>query len=577
MLKFVVFEGGVPAESWPLQHACLFAAGDVPCAGEVRFESGLILCERTSLDSAGLMLQFPVVLPRVEGADAGGNGSGGGDVSAAAEPLGLLTIETCLLRPRQQAYLLSLELARRQIMQFLNRLEDWSMFELGSSSPIMRQFELARQRFTAALVAQRHDDPADPTRVTFSAEADRLARESLGLAVDAGERLALAHAEREFPKRISGERYAQAVEIYRAVHQETPPASASILVPGTTGVTLPTKPMVGVAVDPAHFGEAHQKAVQASADFLVMPMRWSDMEPQEGKYAFGATDRWIEWAIRTAKMPVVGGPLVDFRPASVPDWLYIWENDYETLRDLVAEHVKQIVTRYRRTITRWTVISGLHVNRHFPMSVEQMIELTRVCVLITRKLHPSAKIVVEVNHPLGEYLAYTRRGVPPLAYIELLNQAGVGIDGVGLRVQLGQAGLGTSTRDLMQLALLLDRYATLERPIFVTACGVPSQSVIDPSAKDDLFKEPGWWRAPWSPELQADFVRKFTTMALSRQYVHSVVWQDLVDPSRKGREMMAGGLLAQSGEPKPAFRSFVEVRRSLRDAKPTDGTFTFTT
>jgi hypothetical protein len=556
MLSFAVFEGDAPATSWALQHACLFGAGDVPCPGEVRFESGRIVGERNSQESTGLMLQFPVELP--------------GD---PPRPIGLLTLDTCLLRSRKEPYLLSLELARRQIMQFLNRLEDWGMFDLAPTDPILEQFEAARRKFTAALVAQRHDDPSDRTRVSFSAEADRLSRHALGLAVDAAERLALAHAEREFPRRVSGDRYNNAVEIYRAVHQETPPASASILVPGTVGVTLPTRPMVGVAVDPSQFSEPLQKAAQAVADFLVVPMRWIDMEPKEGEYAFASTDRWIEWAIRTAKMPVVGGPLIDFRPDVVPEWLYIWENDYETLRDLVAEHVRQIVTRYRRTVTRWTVVSGLHINRHFPMTVDQMIEMTRICVLVTRKLHPAAKVVVEINQPFGEYLAYSRRAVPPLAYIELLNQAGVGVDGVGLRVQIGRPGVGGSTRDLMALALMLDRYALMERPIFVTAVGVPSQPLSDP-AKEDAFREAGWWRAPWSPTVQSDFARDFTAMALSRPFVHSVVWQDLYDSARKAREMPFGGLVGPMGEPKPAAKSMMEARKAIRDGRLAPGSLT---
>jgi tripartite-type tricarboxylate transporter receptor subunit TctC len=46
-----------------------------------------------------------------------------------------------------------------------------------------------------------------------------------------------------------------------------------------------------------------------------MPMRWIDMEPAEGKYDFSATDRWIEWAVRAAKLPVVGGPLIELHRA----------------------------------------------------------------------------------------------------------------------------------------------------------------------------------------------------------------------------------------------------------------------
>ena len=31
------------------------------------------------------------------------------------------------------------------------------------------------------------------------------------------------------------------------------------------------------------------------------------MDPTEGRYVFSKTDRWIEWAVGTAKLPLVGG------------------------------------------------------------------------------------------------------------------------------------------------------------------------------------------------------------------------------------------------------------------------------
>ena len=73
----------------------------------------------------------------------------------------------------------------------------------------------------------------------------------------------------------------------------------------------------------------------------------------------------------------------------MPDFLYIWEHDYETLRDVVIEHVKQVVTRYRRTVHTWTICSGLHVASNFAISYEQAVDLTRVCVLIVHQLLPS--------------------------------------------------------------------------------------------------------------------------------------------------------------------------------------------
>src|SRR5690606_3326340 len=132
------------------------------------------------------------------------------------------------------------------------------------------------------------------------------------------------------------------------------------------------------------------------------------------------------------------------------------------------------------------------------------------------------------------------------------------------------SGVGGSTRDLMALALMLDRYAMLERPVFVTAVGAPSQPVTD-TQKEDAFREAGWWRAPWSPTMQSEFARDFTALALSRPFVHSVAWQDLYDTPRRAREMPYGGLLNASGEPKPVARALIESRKAVRDGRLAPG------
>ena len=132
---------------------------------DILFEDGCIRCVKSSNDAAGIALQFDL------------------DQLAEAEPgvdrLGIMTLHTCLLPDREEPYLLSLELARRRIMTFLNKLEDWGLFDISPDDPVMQMFERARQAFTDALVAHRNGDGG------FSAEADRLARRALALAVDA--------------------------------------------------------------------------------------------------------------------------------------------------------------------------------------------------------------------------------------------------------------------------------------------------------------------------------------------------------------------------------------------------------
>jgi hypothetical protein len=325
----------------------------------------------------------------------------------------------------------------------------------------------------------------------------------------------------------------------------------------TTGVVLQAPPVLGCAVNPAQFSEALAAGAASVCDFVSIPMRWADMEPTEGRYSFTKTDKWIEWAVRTAKVPVWGGPILDFRTPCVPEWLFIWEHDYETLRELVYEHIKQIVTRYRRTVSRWTVASGLHVNQGFALALERMMDLTRLSVLLLKKLQPGAKVQVEVSQPFGEHYATNRRSIPPLAYADMIGQAGIAIDALGIRLQVGQPGQGRSARDLLVLSDILDRYALFDRPIVVSAIGAPSAHLGDGGPED-----PGRWRGDWTPEHQRDWLLQVASLAAAKPYVVGVCWQDLCDGPHA--DMPMGGLLTDTGSPKPAAAAMAELRRSLK-------------
>lgn len=566
MLSFAVFDqtlstpasGGVShaphgglAKDWPLRHAHLFGADDVPVQSDIRFdaETGCIVCEKQTQDSAGISLQFPI--DAVE--DATSNHRTG---------VGVLTLQTCLLPERAQPYLLSLELARHRLMLILNKLEDWSLFDLPSSDPGIVLFERARQAFTLAVVEAGNARNG----TSFSDRADQLSRRALALAMEAGEQLTLTQSRVQFGKRMSGELASAALKIAappNALTDHEAAESRNALL-GTVGVILPTPPQIGCIISPEQFTPALQKAVSGCSDFITMPMRWVDMEPTEGKYLFAKTDRWIEWAVRTAGLPIVGGPIVDFRKGNVPEWLYIWEHDYETLRELVYEHVKNLVTRYRRTVGTWTVASGLHVSSNFTLTLEQVVDLTRVAVMVVRKLQPSAKIQVQIDQPWGEYYARSNtRAMPPITYADVVLQQGINPDLFALCIEMGQPEPGRSTRDLMALSALLDKFATLERPLSIAAVSGPSQ----PPSPDEVGlsgeHDPGYLRTPWSREAQVAWMTQVLGVMSSKPFVHSIAWHELYDPT-KASENRHDGLFDEALNAKPALTRLTEIRQAIK-------------
>ena len=58
----------------------------------------------------------------------------------------------------------------------------------------------------------------------------------------------------------------------------------------------------------------------------------------------------------------------------------------------------------------------------------------------------------------------------------------------------GDAARGKGSRDLMQIAAMLERFTSRKEmpPVVVTACGAPSEPHPEPGA--------GFWRRPWGPE-----------------------------------------------------------------------------
>lgn len=500
MLSFLVYEDGEPAAVRELSNAHLVGVDDVGVRGAIRFEDGRIIAEKNATGPAALALQFEV---------AG---------------LGEFMLQTCLLPEREEPYILSVELARHRLMKLIAKQEDWAMFDVADDNPAKARFALAKEKFVEAL-----DIVGDP------AAADAVARESLAAAIEASEELSMTHAEVLLTRR----------------------SSAGTLSRFAFGCG------VSLSQTPEQFGSA----LKESADYLRVSAPWRVLEPSEQDRQWQSLDRWCEWAVKV-RLPVLTGPLVSFNTACVPDWLYVWEHDYDTVRDLLYGHIETMVARYKSVVSLWNVVSGIHVNSHFAFNFEQVMDLTRMAVLLTKKTHAGAKTLIEVCQPFGEYYAFNQRSIPPIMYAEMAVQAGIPFDAFGLRVVMGQAADGSWTRDLMQLSAMLDRFNGLGKPVHVTAVAVPSepQAEADPDATQTVHAasgRSGYWRKPWSPQVQAAWLEKFYRVALSKPFVESVSWLEMAD--HDGLELPSSGLLNEHLQPKPSLKRLKALRKSLHE------------
>jgi len=440
-----------------------------------------------------------------------------------AGPVGQYLLETTRLAPRPEPYVLNVELARFRLMKIVQKQEDWNLFDFPKNDKLMARFREAQGLFADALGLL--DEPV---------LAAQLADQCLHVAIELSEELARFHADLLISRRKASNAF--------------------------------VKHIFGCRADPTVRGEKFREAMAGQFDYAIVPMSWKQFQPQEAAWDSAPVDEWVEFLVRR-RMPIIAGPILCLDDTHVPEWMFIWENDFDTVRELAYEYVHKIVARYRKAVSMWNVASGLHKRGAFRLNFEQMIELTRLLVSQVKTVIPNARTLITINHAFGEYNAKGPSHVPPMLYAEMVTQAGISFEAFGLELEMGVPAPGRFTRDLFQLSCLLDKFSTLGRPLFLTAVAVPGRNSPDPSDHTHGRLDPsrgGRWRRPWDPQLQADWMEAVYHLALSKPYIESIAWGNLTDVSPT---VPGGGLLDDLLQPKPSFGKLQEMRGKFRSVK----------
>jgi hypothetical protein len=432
---------------------------------------------------------------------------------------GALQLETTRVPLRPEPYSLHLELARHRLMRINLKREEWGLYDYPGMEAAAAEVDAARDQFVTALEA---DNPA---------AADAPAAGALALAIAASERVTKFHADVFLARRAQSNGY--------------------------------SGPLLGAAV-PASLPEPGLAArLPAAFDFVQVPFTWSNIQPKEQETCYDTMDDWVN-AARTAKLRMTGGPLLNFGVRSLPNWMYIWENDHDAVFEYAREHVQRTVKRYAKEIKSWIVCSGLHAADALALNFEHIIELTRMAATVTRKTSPGAQVIVDITQPWGEYFAHNQRTIPPLLYAEMVAQSGIPVDAFGVQLLFGLGSDGYHLRDFMQISSLLDRFANLGKPLRITGVSVPSAAQAGLAGAVAVG---GSWHKPWSEKAQAEWLTTFCEVALSKPFVESVCIQHVADGL--GDTFPAAGLFREDLEPKRAVAALGDLRRRLRSGAAT--------
>jgi len=313
---------------------------------------------------------------------------------------------------------------------------------------------------------------------------------------------------------------------------------------------------LGCRIDPARLDEKEylKGAIELFAH-IGLPINWAKIEQEKGEYDFAQLDHCMD-ILGRKRLLISAGPLLNFRPEYLPDWLMNGKHDFETIREASYEFVSKVVTRYAKYVHIWQVISGMNAYNHFKFNFDRILEVTRTACLAARESDNRSLKMIEVVCPWGEYYAYDVETMPPLVYVDMVTQGGINYDAIGVQVFFGKDEPGGHIRDMMQISAMLDKFIAVPKPLHITSLAVP-----DGSGPKQIPEPGGMWHKPWDQTIQSKWIESFCKVAFSKPFVNTISCMTLADD---GDTTIAGaGLLTSDLKPKKAFMTLAKLQKQI--------------
>ncbi len=423
-------------------------------------------------------------------------------------------LTTCSLRPDNcQPYNLVAELARGTLFRFRTLAVACREADVDLPQFTQELLQQATDKFAQAVVAHRH-----------RAEADLLADEALVLALHGLEQLEPIYAKAS----------------QQAVHQHQGDRAF----------------LRGIALPATWHPDVSPLLTQGINSVMVEP-NWKLCETDVGQYEWEAVDQSID-EIKRRGLATVLGPMLSLDELTTPDWLYLWENDFEELLGAAVRYCQALVERFQGEVDLWYCAAGLNDRVALDLKEEQRLRLLVNVVQTLRGSGLRAPLLVSFAKPWGEYLKGSDRQLAPIHFAEELVRARVGITGIGLEMNFGESEPASYFRGFFDIVELLDQWSLLGMPLFVTL-SAPSSWRADPGA----IYDPRRTTEPLeriSRRTQRLVVEHLLPALYTHPQVQGVFWSQATDtvPHR----FPNAGLIDQRGRAKSALRRLEDLTHS---------------
>ena len=429
------------------------------------------------------------------------------------EGFGLPVVSTATLAERDEPYDLAVELARGRLNDVRNQAADWQLQGLETFPELDQRLLEASRAFAHA--ATSRDDP------TAAAES---AQRSLVASFRAAELLMAAYTEQVLRRRRD---YSN---------------------------RLSTLLSCGLEGDPKK--KPGYAALLPAFNAARINCSWARLAPTEGRLRWEEADAQLAWC-RANKLTVSAGPLIELRPGRLPDWLWLWQGDYEQIAGMAEELTRQAVARYRGKITTWHLVHRAGTAEVLGLGEEEQVRLTALVLKTARRVDPDAQLVIDFERPWAGWLASGNFQLGPLHLADSLARAELGLSGVGLELAPGFSPPGSHFRDLLDVSRLLDLFALVGLPLHVSFA-MPSSVEPDPKADPSITVEAETLPRRPDEAFQRVLAAQWIALAVAKPFVRSVHWQQSEDA--EPHLFPHAGLLRPDGTPKPLVQWLASFR-----------------
>jgi len=286
----------------------------------------------------------------------------------------------------------------------------------------------------------------------------------------------------------------------------------------------PISTLMGVSLDDKMPKVELRRALAGSCNIVQLPISWRAIEQHEGKRDWKATDTQLAWA-QKAGLKVAVGPLLRMDDSGMPDWMVLWEGDFDNLAEQLLDHVKAVVTRYTGRIHLWHVSSRVNTGKLLGLEEEQRLHLVAQTLNVVRQVDPRTPTVVSFDQPWAEYLTHQGEDLAPLHYADALVRADLGISGFGLEINAGFFPNGSGHRATFEMGRLLDQWSTWGLPLMMNL-STASAATADPGAQSTAQIE---LANPQADDSQRAWAASVLPLLLARNSVQVILWNQLDD------------------------------------------------